>query len=392
MGILSQRCKQSLILQIMNKLMKTGQGIDISTAFAWDRIIGYVFLEGTLLAAHNTMKTFVTVFKRPPCLVPLDQRKALLTSQIPHSQSIEEGQWVCCHHRLYRGDIGFVYDIDASRDADVVVILVPRIPMKFTRQCTMKWKKPHHPVPCIWTATQVSSEWGTSVKEESDRKYTFKNITFRSGLMVKQISSEGLKLVGMAPTNIAPFFTAKFLLDHPPFWPWIQWFTQDNIKPYQRVQIDLDECRSLVGYTTYIQDDKATIVARLVTPSSTDGPTQQDGTGTPMKASIHNVEFTTPNSRFYTMHVGTWVNFNKGGDPAEPWRGCVIYVMDTRMTIKEEHTGEEFDLNIHNLNVSSIQGRMLPKTELDYLLVGCWVMVSCGQLKGYIGLIKDVNN
>ncbi|KAF8269197.1 hypothetical protein EI94DRAFT_1699687 [Lactarius quietus] len=221
MGILSQRCEQSLVLQIMNKLMKTGQGIDVSAVFTQDGIIGYIFLEGTLLAAHNTMKRFITVFKCLPYLVPLDQRKALLTSWNPLSQSIEEGQWVRCHHGLYCDNIGFVYNIDASWDADVIVILIPRIPMKFNRQCTMKRKKPHCPDPHIWTAAQVSSEWGTSVKEESDGKCTFKNITFRSGLAVKQISSGGLELVGMAPTNIAPFFTAKFLLDHPPFRPWI---------------------------------------------------------------------------------------------------------------------------------------------------------------------------
>ncbi|KAF8262123.1 hypothetical protein EI94DRAFT_1809283 [Lactarius quietus] len=155
-------CEQSLVLQIMNKLMNTGQGIEVSTAFAWDGIIGYVFLEGTLLAAHHTMKNFVTVFKHPPHLVPLDQQKALLTSRNPLSRSIEEGQWVCCCHGLYHGDIGFVYDVDASRDADVVMILVPRIPMKFNRQCTMKQKKPHHPNPHIWTAAQVSSEWGVA--------------------------------------------------------------------------------------------------------------------------------------------------------------------------------------------------------------------------------------
>ncbi|KAF8262531.1 hypothetical protein EI94DRAFT_1704714 [Lactarius quietus] len=285
-------CKQSLVLQIMNKLMKTGQGIEVSTVFTQDGIIGYVFLEGTLLAAHNTMKTFVTVFKHPPRLVPLDQQKALLTSWNPLSQSIEEGQWVCCHHGLYRGDIGFVYNIDASRDADVVVILIPRIPMKFNRQRTMKRKKPYRPDPRIWTAAQVSSEWGTSVKEESDGK---------------------------------PSDTIKH-----------RWSDSMGIV------MTIDEENTKLSYV-------------------------KDGTG-------------------------TLVNFNKGGDPAEPWHGRVVYVMDTCATVKEEHTGEEFDLNVHNLDVSSIQGRMLPKTEWDHPLVSCQVMVSRGQLKGYIGLIKDIDN
>ncbi|KAF8269196.1 hypothetical protein EI94DRAFT_1799482 [Lactarius quietus] len=99
----------------------------------------------------------------------------------------------------------------------------------------------------------------------------------------------------------------------------------------------------------------------------------KDGTGNPMKASIHDMEFTTPDSRFYMMRVGTWVNFNKGGDPAGPWCGHVVYVMDMHVMVKEEHTEEVFNLNIRDLDVSSIQGQMLPKTS-------------------YIGLIKYVNN
>ncbi|KAF8258269.1 hypothetical protein EI94DRAFT_1815717 [Lactarius quietus] len=101
-----------------------------------------------------------------------------------------------------------------------------------------------------------------------------------------------------------------------------------------------------------------------------------DGTGTPVTTRVYNVEFATPDSRFYMMCVGTWVDFNKGGDPAEPWRGCVVCVMDTHTTIRDEHSGEEFDFN----------------TVLDHPVVGWQVMVSCGQLKGYIGLIKDTDN
>ena len=60
-----------------------------------------------------------------------------------------------------------------------------------------------------------------------------------------------------------------------------------------------------------------------------------------MTASVNTVEFATPHSRSYTMRVGTWVTFNKGGDPTEPWHRRVIYVMDMRATIRDEHTREE---------------------------------------------------
>jgi hypothetical protein len=146
------------------------------------------------------------------------------------------------------------------QDADVIILLVPRIPPKIKTQHILKWKKTSRPDPWIWTAAQVTSEWGVKVKEESDGTFTFKNSKYRCGLVEQQMSSGGLELMGMAPTNLAPFTQAQFLLDYLPFQPWIQQFTQDNIKPYQWVHIDLGKHQGLIGYTTYIQDDKATIV------------------------------------------------------------------------------------------------------------------------------------
>ena len=60
-----------------------------------------------------------------------------------------------------------------------------------------------------------------------------------------------------------------------------------------------------------------------------------------MMASVNAVEFATPHSQSYAMRVGTWVTFNKGGDPTEPRRRRVVYVMDTCATVRDEHTREE---------------------------------------------------
>ncbi|KAF8265724.1 hypothetical protein EI94DRAFT_1702256 [Lactarius quietus] len=292
---------------------------------------------------------------------------------------ISEVAVVFCHYECTYAPLGN-HGNSSSVHADTCAAL-PRIPMNVAKRGTPKRKKPHRPDPRIWTAVQVTTEWEITVKEESDGRFTFKNNKFRSGLAIKHITSGGLEL-----------------------------FAQDNIRPYQWVQIELSRQRGLVGYTTYIQDDKATIVTRTDTghqelsititlriimaidEESSKLSYVKDGTGTPVMTSIYNVKFATPDSRFYMMRVGTWVDFNKGGDPAKPQRRRVIHVMDTRTTVRDEHSGEEFDFNVCDLDMSGIQGRLLPKTDLDHPVVGWRVMVSHGQLKGYIGLIKDADN
>jgi hypothetical protein len=153
-------------------------------------------------------------------MVLLEQHKGLLTSQNPLSCSDEVGQWVCCHHRLYHEEIGFVQDIDHSQDIGVTVLFVPRVPTEADGQHSGKWKKGHQPNPHTWLATQIATELGTRVKEDSEGRFTFEGDLFQCGLVIKQITSTSLNLVNRAP-DLALFICAPYLMDHPNFPPWL---------------------------------------------------------------------------------------------------------------------------------------------------------------------------
>ncbi|KAI9429289.1 hypothetical protein BJY52DRAFT_1232635 [Lactarius psammicola] len=422
-------------MQIFRKV--TLMGLDVSSVFARDGIVGYIFVEGTESAAKEAVKGLVTVFRRQPRLVPLEQRKALLMSRNPLSRSIEIGQWVRCLHRLYKDDIGFVYGIDTSRDAGVNVVFVPRIPPKLNKYHIGKRKKTPRPDPRTWSARQVTLEWGAArvkVNTESDDKFIFGGETYRSGLVMKNLPPASLELVGRAPAELAPFVEAQFIRDHPTFRPWLRYFAQDNIKTDQRVRIDSGEHRGLVGYTTYIQDDTATVVIR----PQTEGPEMatlvllrelslyykpgdnikhrwsgstglvmtvdeqreiltymRNGAGVQLSACIttdyHNIDFFTPELRFYTIREGTWVKFHKRNDPLQSRRGVVVNVNDVRTTVRDEHTQELSEFNTRDLEVCSTQAPLLPKTEFAHPLVGRRVQVNRGQFKGFKGIVKDVN-
>ncbi|KAN0123677.1 hypothetical protein V8E53_015899 [Lactarius tabidus] len=418
----------SLIWQIARR--STRQNLEVPSAFARDGIPGYVFIEGTEPAVRAAMKGFVTVLKSHPRMVPLEQRKGLLASRNPLSRPVEPGQWVRCHSGLYRDDIGFVYDIDPSRDVEVTVLFVPRVPVKADNQHTRKRKKGHRPNPRIWSATQIAAEWGTGTKEDSEGRFTFRGNSFRSGLAVKLITSSSLDIVDRAP-DLTPFLNAPFLMDHDDFRPWLHRFTQDNIKVDQRIRIESGESQGLIGYTTYIQDDTATIVVQTGTTHSdisiltllrnlslcyrpgdvvkhrwsdstgivTTVDEQQDsltfvkdGTNAPITTSTCNVDFFQYDLRFHTMRVGTWVNYTRPGDLTQVLRGRVVDAMDTRATVKDEHSGEESEHNIRDLDVCSTQGRAFLKTNLAHPLVGRRVKISRGELKGYAGIVKDVDD
>lgn len=73
-------------------------------------------------------------------------------------------------------------------------------------------------------------------------------------------------------------------------------------------------------------------------------------------------------------------------------RGLVIDTMDTCATVRDEHTGEEFEHNIRDLDVCSARGRVLLRTNSAYSLVGRRVQVCRGPLKGYRATVKDIHN
>ncbi|KAI9428639.1 hypothetical protein H4582DRAFT_2086621 [Lactarius indigo] len=90
----SVRVKSNLVMQITRRA-SLGDKPGVASVFARAGIPGFIFLEGNLSDVTRTVRGLVTVFTRlAPCLVPLEQRVALLSPRNPLSRPTEEGQWV----------------------------------------------------------------------------------------------------------------------------------------------------------------------------------------------------------------------------------------------------------------------------------------------------------
>jgi hypothetical protein len=256
----------SLIFQIYHLCTKGSEWRrpNIASAFARDGIPGHIFLEGTLPAAVKAVKGLVTVLNRPPLLIPVNQRIALLASRNPLSRRIEEGQWVRCLHGLYRDDIGFVCGWDSSSDKEVIVAFVPRIPNISDRPISSsagKRKRACRPLPRPWSSAQATLECGAeNVQSVSPDKFIFCHETYDSGLIMKHLAPDTLVIVGSAPSNFQSFLAARSIREMPFFAPWVHRFAQDSLQPQQRVIVESGEQRGLIGCVYDIIDSVAAIV------------------------------------------------------------------------------------------------------------------------------------
>jgi hypothetical protein len=142
-------------------LVNSAPSTDITTAFAYEGILGHVFLEGKIPEVSKAIHGLFYIFSNfPPHLIPLEHRVTLLTPHNPLCEPIEVGQWVCCLHGLYHNDIGFVCGHCPYRDLETAVALVPRIPEKMDQ--TTKWKRGSRPECQSWSCEQLEVAWGTS--------------------------------------------------------------------------------------------------------------------------------------------------------------------------------------------------------------------------------------
>ncbi|KAI9429109.1 hypothetical protein H4582DRAFT_2090057 [Lactarius indigo] len=86
--------ESNLVMQITRRA-SLGDKPGVASVFARAGIPGFIFLEGNLSDVTRTVRGLVTIFTRlAPCLVPLEQRVALLSPRNPLSRPTEEGQWV----------------------------------------------------------------------------------------------------------------------------------------------------------------------------------------------------------------------------------------------------------------------------------------------------------
>ncbi|KAH9171227.1 hypothetical protein EDB89DRAFT_2179677 [Lactarius sanguifluus] len=431
--------ESSLVLQIFRKciLSREGRSLDIASVFARDGIPGYIFLEGSLPATSQVVRDLVTVRRNPPRLVPPEQRIGLLASRNPLSRRIAEGQWVRCVHGAYHGDVGFVCDWDPSSDLEVVVAFVPRIPHRTSGQTgcnTGKRKRPSRPLPRSWTSAQVAAEWGPArVQVTSPDVFKFQNDVYESGLVMKCYAPDSLVIVDGAPANLDMFMAAPCIRERSSFIPWIHRFAQDMIKERQRVIVESGEQKGVVGYVSEIVGTVATVVAashvedicrppaphvllRNLAPHYLPGDNVKDrwrdsdgmvqsvndewktlvyverATHNQVNASMDFVEFFDPSRWFYTLKPGSWVEFHKPGDFQRfARRGYVRAMSDTLASVVDEHTWNEIEIDMRDVQVAGTQGPSLPKKDRVHPLVGQRVKVTHGNSKGYRALVKDVH-
>jgi hypothetical protein len=225
--------------------------LDIASVLARDGIPGYIFLEGTHLAAKQAVAGLVTVLSPTPRLIPIEQRTALLANRNPLSRNINEGQWVRCRHGLYRDDVGFVCGRRESFDLEIIVALVPRIPNRSDKHVSGtagKRKRLSRPLPRPWSPVQVATEWGDAkVQSISSEEFTFLGETYESGLIMKHFAPDNLVIVNSSPSNFKSFLAASSIRRRPSFAPWLHRFAQDSLQPHQRVRAESGDLAGLIG-------------------------------------------------------------------------------------------------------------------------------------------------
>jgi hypothetical protein len=240
--------------------------------FAREGIPGCIFLEGNLSKVTRAVRNLGTaVFVNVTlCLLPLEQCIALL---LPHnllSRPIKEGQWVCCSHKLYCNDIGFVCGHDPFWDAETTMALVPQIPNKMPR--TAKRKRVARPEPRSWSVEQLEASWGQAqVRRVSPEECIFRHQTYKSGLLSKQLPPVSLVNVDGMPDDLHPFLRATFICNNPSFAPWIHRFAQDRIQPGQWVKVEAGDHKGAIGKPIDVVDS----VACVLLNDMGDGPTLQ---------------------------------------------------------------------------------------------------------------------
>ncbi|KAH9982574.1 hypothetical protein BGW80DRAFT_1263871 [Lactifluus volemus] len=432
-GIWAVRVKlgfeSSLVLQLFRRCTRL-ERLDVTSIFARDGIPGYVFLEGSLPAVGRALSGLVTVLAHhSPRLVPIEERTALLSSRNTLACSIQEGQWVRINYGLYRGDIGFVCGSRDSSDLDIVVALVPRIPVKTDLRSAGhigKRKRSFRPPPRMWSEAQVIHEWGAAkVRNISSDTFIFRNETYESGLLMTSYSSTSLLVVSSpSPSTFLIFLAASSVSERPSFGQCRHHFAQDSLQPEQRVKVESGDLIGLIGHINEIVDGVASIIPekqvdfqvmpliplRKLAPHYIPGDNVKARCGdsygivesvndadqtlvyvrsNPIQEDL--VEFYDPPLQRSQQRVGTWVEFHADSDGGQGKRRGFIKQMDGGTArVVDEHTFREFMINEQQLNVCAIQGPSLPRNDPTHPFVGRRVVITRGAFKSYHGLIKDV--
>ena len=229
----------------------------IVSAFSCPGILGFVFIEGRPCDVAAAVRGLVTIY-RQRLLLPMEEHSTLLSIRNPLYCDIPEGEWVRCHHGLYRGDIGLVCEHDKSSEAKLIVAFLPWIPDKPTSS-TPKRKRPTRPEPRIWCAYQAKAVWGEKIQKISDEEYELNRETYKAGLILKHLPPASVA-ISDTPRDISPFLSAQFI-SHLPFFSSVAFrFAQDTIKVGHQVKVVDGEQQGLTGHVIDVSHGTAKVV------------------------------------------------------------------------------------------------------------------------------------
>jgi hypothetical protein len=234
----------------------------IISAFARLGILGWVFLEGRPCNITAAVCGLVNVYHER-CLVSPHEHATLLSRCSLLSCLICEGEWVCCLHGLYRGDIGLICGHNLSTDLEVIAAFVPHIPERVSGSATLgsaKHKRLGRLEPRKWTTEQVKAVWGNKVQNISKEQdeYKFCHETYKLGLVIKHLPPMSIT-IAKVPVDIGPFVLATYISNLSFYSSIRSRNAQDTIKVRHRVKVVVGEPQGAVGCITDVTNGMATV-------------------------------------------------------------------------------------------------------------------------------------
>jgi transcription elongation factor SPT5 len=225
----------------------------ITTAFARSSIPGYVFIEAFDVGeVRRSVAGLITVVdKQPRSIVPTEYM-GLLSRYSP--SRIEHGRWVCCLFGRYRGDLGYVCQLDYWR---AIVAFVPRV-----SQPRGKRERNGRPPPRAWPVAEMIQQFGEKVKVEEPNVFSFRGGTYIDNLVMIWVPLSHLRTLDRPPGNITPFVQSTILRRDPLFPACLKRFAQESTQVGDRILVLSGEHAGIIGRVERIHDNVADVVTQ----------------------------------------------------------------------------------------------------------------------------------
>ena len=201
---------------VFSLLQRVTSGHQIRSAFTRGSFRGSIYVEGVL--DNNTtdlLSSTPGIIRKRSGVVrdaidPLDWVK-LLTMKDP-MEVVEARQWIRVLKGAYKGELGFVTDVEAW---GARVLVVPRLKSPTAQAATSLKRKrtPVKPEPNLFDPAAISTTFKRAPKLQHDGSYIFRGLVFDHGLLQLNLDLHSITLnSARVPGRILGLFT---LSSHP---------------------------------------------------------------------------------------------------------------------------------------------------------------------------------